>query len=595
VSKIAFYLSAALIVLSAFFYYPKWEQSQTEATIGWDVSGYYMYLPAAFIYHDLREARFIDSVIAKYKPTPGPMQGFRLPDGRFVMKYSIGQALQFLPWFTAAHWLAKPLGYPADGFSKPYQVAVSWGSLLVALLGLWVTRRNLLAFFSERTTAMVLICLAFGTNYLNYTAFDGAMTHNWLFTVYSLLIFSTIRFYERPSWQWAAAVGLLCGWATLTRPTELISIVIPLLWGVYNKATLMERGRFVAAHFSKIVVAVVAMAAIGSIQLFYWKHVSGGWLVYSYEEQSFSWLKPHLQDFLFSFRSGWLTWSPLFYFAVIGFFVLWRQKKNIAPALLLFSILFIYIASAWDIWWYGGSLGSRAMVQSYAIWVFPLAAGIQWITARTWSQYLFVGIAGLFIWANLWWTNQAHRGDGLFVSEQMTRRFYWKVLGQSELQRDWLKLLDTKDYFDGAERQNTRTVFKKNFETDSLHTIAIDPLEGQKSWLLDRDNQFTPEYEIPVRPGEAKWLRTSVIIKADPKEWEFWRMTQLIVRFYNEDKKIKERIIRLHRHVDGNEIRTVFMDTRLPKWHFTKVTVYLWHAGGDKALRVDDLTAELFD
>jgi hypothetical protein len=594
-SRIAFYLSSALILLSAFFYYPKWRETQTEATIGWDVSGYYMYLPAALIYGDLKEARFLDSVIQKYHPTPGILQGFRLPNGHFVMKYSIGQALQFLPWFTAAHLLAKPLGFPADGFSLPYQAAISWGSLLIALLGLWISRNNLLNYFSDRTTAITLLCLTFGTNYLNYTAFDGAMTHNWLFTAYSLIIFCTIRFYRNPSFLWAAAIGLLCGWATLTRPTEIISVLLPLLWGVGSVAALRERLHFFKIHFSKILTAVAVLALVGSIQFLYWKYVSGQWVIYSYEEQGFSWFKPHVQDVLLSYRAGWLTWSPMFIFAIFGFFALWRNQKDIAPGLLLFCLLFFYVASSWVIWWYGGSLGSRAMVQSYAAWIFPLAAGIQWIIARKWSQYIFVALSGLFIWANLWWTNQAHKGDGLFVSEQMTRRFYWQVIGKSELQREWLKLLDTKDYFYGTERKNVRTIFTKDFESDSTHTIAVDPINGKKSWMLDRDNQYTPEYELPIRPGEAKWLRTTVTIKADPKEWEFWRMTQMYVRFYNGDKKIKERMIRLHRHVDGNEIRTVFMDTQLPKWNFTRATVYLWHADGDKALRVDDLTAELFD
>ncbi len=594
-SRIAFYLSAAFIVLSAFFYYPKWTASKTEATIGWDVSGYYLYLPAAFIYGDMHQVRFLDSIIQKYQPTPGVLQGFRLPDGRFVMKYSIGQALQFLPWFTAAHLLAKPLGYPADGFSRPYQAAISWGSLLVALLGLWVTRLNLLRFFSDRAVALTLVCLTFATNYLNYTAFDGAMTHNWLFTIYSLLIYSTIRFYEQPNFRWALAIGVLCGWATLTRPTEIISVLIPLLWGISKRTDLSERIVFLKKHLAQLGLAALAMGTVGSIQLLYWKYAGGNWLVYSYEDQGFSWLKPHVRDVLLSYRAGWITWSPMFIFAILGFFILRRTQVAIFPALLAFCLVFFYITSAWDIWWYGGSLGSRAMVQSYAAWVFPLAAFLQWMASRNWMPYIFVPIAGAFIWANLWWTHQAHDGDGLFVSEQMTSRFYWKVIGRSELKRDWLKMLDSKDYFDGPERKNVRPVFSKDFESDTAHVIEVDPLEGKKSYLLDKYHQYTPEYELPVRPGQAAWLRTGVTIKADPKEWEFWRMTQMVVRFYNEDRKIRERMIRLHRHVEGNEIKTIYMDTRLPKWHFTKVTVFLWHADGDKTLRVDNLHAELFD
>lgn len=168
------------------------------------------------------------------------------------MKYASGQALQFLPWFLVAHTLAKPLGYPADGFSPPYQIAISWGSLLVAFLGLWVARRNLLFYFSDKVTALSLIAIVGGSNYLNYASIDAAMTHNWLFTAYSFLIYCTIRFYQSPSLKWAMLIGLFVGWAMLTRPTEVIALLIPLLWGVYNRKTLRERGVLFSQQYKKL-------------------------------------------------------------------------------------------------------------------------------------------------------------------------------------------------------------------------------------------------------------------------------------------------------------------------------------------------------
>jgi len=90
-----------------FCYYPKWTQEQTEATISWDVSGYYMYLPAIFIYHDLKSCSFQKAIIEKYKPTPVFNQAYKdeVTDD-FVMKYSIWQAIVFLPSFLTAHLFA---------------------------------------------------------------------------------------------------------------------------------------------------------------------------------------------------------------------------------------------------------------------------------------------------------------------------------------------------------------------------------------------------------------------------------------------------------------------------------------------------------
>ncbi|MEZ4829117.1 MAG: hypothetical protein R3C61_22960 [Bacteroidia bacterium] len=58
---------SALIILSyvvirVAFLYPKWEKSHTEATVSWDVFGYYLYLPAAIIYDDLGGLAFKDEI-----------------------------------------------------------------------------------------------------------------------------------------------------------------------------------------------------------------------------------------------------------------------------------------------------------------------------------------------------------------------------------------------------------------------------------------------------------------------------------------------------------------------------------------------------
>ena len=594
-SRLAFWLGAALIVGAAFFYYPKWQQPDTEATISWDVSGYYLYLPAIFIYHDLRQVQFFDTISQKYRMGPGMGQVSKHEkSGNYVLKYSSGQALQYLPWFTAAHLLAKPLGYPADGFSRPYQAAITWGSLLIALLGLWITRLNLLNYFSDRAVAIALLSLVFGTNYLNYTAFDGAMTHNWLFTVYSLLVFSIIRFYRRPSWGWAAAIGLWVGWAILTRPTEIVAVLLPVLWGIGSWTALRERLVFFRQHFAKIAVAVVVAGLVAFIQPLYWHYASGEWLVYSYGDQSFSWLRPHLTDVLFSARAGWLTYSPMLIFAVLGFFALRRQQPSLFPGILAFCLVFLYITAAWDIWWYGGSLGMRAMVQSYALWVFPFTAFMQWVTLRSWRQWAFPLVAGLFIYYNLWWTHQAHRGDGLFVSEQMTKPFLLRVLGQSHLDRDWLKLLDTKEEFRGAERRKVQELILKTFDDDSIATTTDKPINGAKSLLLAKNKQFSPEYVVPLEHTDG-WLRATVTFQCEPKEWEFWKMTQFVLRFYDGDKKIKERMIRLQRHVDNQEVKTIFFDTRLPKQYFDRATVLFWNADGEKTTRLDDLRVEWFE
>lgn len=248
-ATIALFACYLLIGLVHFCYYPKWQQSGAEATISYDVSGYYMYLPAAFIYEDLKEVKFLDDVIKDYRPTNDPYQTFTHESGNRVMKYSLGQSVMYLPFFAVAHgWASASATYPADGFSFPYQFMISLGSLIVSFLGLYWLMVLLRHYFREEAVALTLLCIAFGTNYLNYSAIDGAMTHNNVFTLYALLLLTTHRFYARASWRGALLIGGCIGLMALTRPTEIIAALLPILWGLdlTKKAAIQQRIAFLA-------------------------------------------------------------------------------------------------------------------------------------------------------------------------------------------------------------------------------------------------------------------------------------------------------------------------------------------------------------
>ena len=72
--------------------------------ISWDVFGYYLYLPAAFIKHDLALEKFswVLEIQKHYEPSDTLYQLFNTPhDGQntWVIKYSMGAAILFAPFF----------------------------------------------------------------------------------------------------------------------------------------------------------------------------------------------------------------------------------------------------------------------------------------------------------------------------------------------------------------------------------------------------------------------------------------------------------------------------------------------------------------
>ena len=590
-----------VILLLAHFYYPKWKNERTEATISWDVSGYYMYLPAFFIYKDIKKCAFLPDIVQKYQPTPSPSQAYKHESGNYIMSYSMGQAIQFLPAFTVAHiWASFSSKYDADGFSFPYQFMVSLFSLLLAFIGLYFLRKILLRYFDDWIAGITLLLLLLGTNYLNYAAIDSVMTHNHLFTIYTLIIYTTILFYEKANMLKAIVLGALIGLAALTRPTEVITCLIPLFWGLnfLEKGAIAQRLLFFKKHLPKLIIAAVVCLSIGSLQLIYWKYVSGSWVVYSYRDQGFSWLRPHIKAGMISPNNGWLMYSPLMIFSLIGFIPLYFQQKKIFFTVCLYACLVIYITFAWDIWWYGGSLGQRAMIQSYPIFMIALAAFLVWLSKRKILLKLFFGsFIIVFCYLSLWFLHQAHKG-GMYLTEQMTKAYYWKVLGTFEKKEENFKLLDTNELFEG-KRKGVQTLYKNDFEDwvfEKTNCAGLWPDTLDKGFCLSKDVQKSPMFFSQNIPQGYEWLRVSVDCRVQAKEWNIWRSAQILVRFLDQSNIVKQRQIRLYRFLNDGDSKQLYIDVKIPKRkQFDKVDFLFDNMKSDKVMKIDNLTLEVFN
>lgn len=573
-ARTALLLSCAWVVVTGIFYYPKWKYGGTEATISWDVSGYYFYLPSIFIYHDLKEQKFKDSLLAKYQPTTSPYQSYQYSNGHYVMKYASGMALMYAPFFWTAHLLARPLGYEPDGFSYPYQLAIGLGSILIALIGLLLLYKMLSLYFSSRTTGTVLLLYVFGTNYLEYSAITNAMSHNYLFTVYAALLYVTIRFYQRPSYGSAALIGLLCGLATLTRPTEIISLVIPLLWGIDSKQAFRSRFSFFAKHYGKIALAAFLFAGMVGIQFAYWKYVSGHWLVYSYQNEKLEFLHPHIYKCLLSFRKGWFIYTPLMLLIIPGYVYLYRKRPPLFWVSFVFGLVFMYLCFSWSIWWYAGSIGQRAMVQAYPLLALPFAAAIEKIDGNTMRRLIFFPLILLATYYNLWLTHQAHRG-GLLDPENMTRAYWAKVVLRYTMPAGAEKLLDTDEEFTGERKE-------------------VEPLlVSRDTVLLDGGHQFSKVYPFTIPPNHFQWVRVQALVSIGQKEWNIWKMTQLIVRFRKGGQVIKDKYIRLQRLLKEGEKKDIFMDVRIPG-DFDAAEVQFWNPGSPCPFYLLHFSIEVF-
>ncbi len=382
-SKIALVIIA--IVFAVYHIYSINKFSKVYKATTWDSLGYYMYLPSAFIYKDFKTLAYIDTIDQKYQLSGGSFyQYFKTPDGNYTGKYFCGVAILQMPYFFAGHIAAPMFGYPQDGFSLPYQHAIGIGAIFWVMIGFVFLRKVLLRFFDDKTTALVMLMLVFCSNLLQYVSVDSAQSHAYIFPLYSMILWCTIRWHESPRWYFAFLIGLICGLAVISRPTEIIIIFIPLLWNMQNKAASKLKWQLVNKYKIQIIYLVLG-GVIGILpQLLYWQHTTGS-LIYNVGSK-WVFLNPWFRV-LFGPEKGWFLYTPIAILMVLG---LWKMKgMAFQKSVLVFSLLNIWIIIAWFDWRYGGSYSTRALVQSYPIMALALGSFVAYALKKKWHYYLY--------------------------------------------------------------------------------------------------------------------------------------------------------------------------------------------------------------
>ncbi len=549
--SLAIYLFTCFVLLRVAFMSVPWREGRT---ITYDPAGYYLPLPATFIYNDLSQFAFYDTVSVKYNIGDRQSHTFAVPNGNKTLKYSLGMAILYSPAFFVADAVAADWGFPRDGYSQPYYFLLSIWSIIVAFIGLFFLRKVLLVYFDDVTTSLTLFLLVFATNYLPYSAINNLMSHSFLFTLYALLIYCSWHWHQKPNWVASAGIGLTIGLLALSRPTEIIAVIVPVLFGCTNWTSIRENLTKFGQHWPKILTAAIVVALIGSIQLIYWKTYTGHWLYYSYQDQGFDFLNPHIWDGLFSFKKGWLIYTPLMIFGILGFRYLYRSATGLFLPFFLFFLINIYIVFSWAIWWYGGSVGCRAVIQSYAILCFPLAAFIQQVTRST-SRPVMIGfavLALLLIDLNLMMTWQSTAPRGPWHSEYMTRKYYQKIIGKTLPARDAKKFLDINRELSNIGDKQVRTLLYHNFETDSLglpvgNTERFAVSQKRSMQINGVLKHVSSEYLdlAALAPHPRGWIRASAKVIYTDMEWNEWRLARLKLHFIRNGQVVAAPSIRL--------------------------------------------------
>ncbi|MEN8929407.1 MAG: hypothetical protein ABF242_00015 [Flavobacteriales bacterium] len=570
----------------------------------WDTFGYYLYLPMTFVYQDLgiQDFSIIENLQREQFVSSTLYQIHKAETGNWIIRYPSGLAVLLSPFYAVGHWIAKWFGFSQNGFSAPYQISIAVGCLFYISTSIFILRKILLNWLSDRAVALSIVVICCGTNYLHQATINTAMPHALLFFLYTVIILSTIKWHKNKNLKSSILLGASIGLATICRPTEIISVLIPVFWEVSHWRSLKLKYQEIWQNHKRNSFVAIAMAVIViSIQLLYWKTFAGQFVYDSYKNpgEGLDFASPHLLEVLFSFKKGWLIYTPIIFFAFLGFYYLKKQKPEYFWSVLLFSIFNLYLISSWTCWWYAQSFGQRALVQSYAVLAIPLGFFIQYVLniGKT-KKIIMLTVLFLFVGLNLFQIYQSKHG--LIHGDRMTFESYKAVF--LKLNFDKNKLASLLSYnrdlsFEEATRHYQFTEkkwFTENFETRELGKSIVQEADNKVLKMGEESgelyfNDWQKEFK-ELSNKELVWVEISFKAKVSDSNSLARIVTEIRRKGVGEIYGYQTQNIVKLKNFEINKWKnyTYYYLTPHVRDKEDKVHAYFWYAGGGDVL-IDDV------
>lgn len=521
---------------------------RTKDVIKDDVVIYYEYLPLIFIYDDIR----IEKVYGTDSTKDCIIWALQTPDGKNVIKMTMGLSILYSPFFFIAHKIAQTFEYAVDGYSQPYTVMLLLSTIFYLVLGLYYVKKTLRHYlFQDSTVAITILLIGLGTNILCYASQSAPMPHVYLFCMISIFLFYNAKWNESASIKNSVILGLTTGLISLIRPTDIIIVILFALYGVSFLSDVKTRTIFLAKKIFPLLIIIASAFVVWLPQFLYWKITTGKYLYYSYNDERFFFSQPRILEGLFSFRKGWLLYTPMMLFAMAGLFLMRDELKKLRTGTWLFILVNFYITFSWWCWWYGGAFGMRSMIDSYAIMALPLASTISYVrTKKKLIRILFFTLAVFFIVLNIFQTYQYEKR--ILRYDGINRKLYFMIFGKTTWKPEFEEYATSIDAREAKLGRNsiyepapvvayfvsTDTIFIKsksgmlvsfNPDDNKIKLLQTDQVPGENEIFILK-KLFNGQCAITAKNNKylCADLTKDGLITASSKEMVLWETFSLI-------------------------------------------------------------------
>lgn len=328
--------------------------------------------------------------------------------GRLDNHFSVGPAILWSPFLIVAH--ADVLLYDhfggkiaPDGFSKPYLVAMAFGTAVYGFLAVLISFALARRFVPENWAFLAALGIWFGSSLPVYMYFNPSWSHAHAAFTVALFLWYWIRTRgSRAWWQWAI-LGALGGLMMDVYYISAVLLLIPLcesarlLWSAFKNNRLQTIRAFVLGNIAFCVATFLVFLPT----LITKKIIYGSYLNFGYTERWF-WQSPAFFRVCFSSEHGLFSWTPILALAVVGLLFLRQHDRTVALYLLMAFVSYVYAMGCYQNWHGISSYGSRFFVALTPIFIIGLAAFLGWF-ANVWQSARATVIASSVVGAFILW------------------------------------------------------------------------------------------------------------------------------------------------------------------------------------------------
>ncbi len=505
-------VSIILIIYVLLFMVFKKPYEEWDRVINSDGKGYYGYLPALIIYHDL-DYKFIEDYESKYyPPDKSVFKDYRIPfRGETVNKYFPGLAILWLPFFLLAHFLSFLLGFPTDGYSIIYQYSIAFATLFYLGIGLKFLQKLLARLGAgEKLTSFLVVTIALGTNMVYYAIIEPSMSHIYSFTLITGFIYFSLLAIKEFRTNRIVLATLFYGLAILIRPTNGIFIfIIPFLTG--SERSFREFISRFLSDSKSLFYSLLTFILILLIPPVIWYAQTGYFFVYSYGDEGFNFLQPHIFKILFSYNKGWFIYTPVAFISMFGFAGIFKESRFKFFALFILLAVHIYISSCWWVWHYTSKFSQRVFIDFYAIiaiLLFYLFRAVNWKPLLTKALNVLIVLLIVF---NLFQFYQ--QSKWVFPFGYITKEIYWDSFFRLTPQ--------ARVYIPEKDIAGIKSV-ENDFETNKgwNNEDKVVNRDGNKVIRMDSSNVFSAEFLdkfVPYFTTDTGIIKVSADILSNKK------------------------------------------------------------------------------